>query len=215
MHSVGQAVAQRRHQLLGELASRHAQARIHDVACAVELGAFDDPAFHDHVARAQASVFRTTQVVHGILGLVGSAAGAIGSLVALAALQPLLLPLALLAVVPGAMLSGRRAEAFDRVAFSLTPRDRERDYLAHLLTERDPAKEVRAMGLARFLRRRHDALRAERIAALEPSRAASSGGRCSPAWRARPSSGSRWRSCSRSPSATTSRSRPARRPPGR
>jgi ATP-binding cassette subfamily B protein len=112
-------------------------------------------------------VFRAGQVAHSLLGLLQATAGAVGSLVALAALQPLLLPLALLAVMPGAMLSGRRADAYYRFAFSLTPRDRERGYLAQILTERDAAKEVRAMGLAGFLRRRHDALNDERITELE------------------------------------------------
>jgi ABC-type multidrug transport system fused ATPase/permease subunit len=45
----------------------------------------------------------------------------------------------------------------------MTPRDRERGYLASLLTGRDPAKEVRAFGLAGFLRARHDRLYDERI----------------------------------------------------
>jgi ATP-binding cassette subfamily B protein len=165
--SIGQALVGRQHQLLAELTSRHAQGQILDVACAVDLDAFDDPAFHDRIARANAAVFRAQQVVHGLLGLTQATAGAVGSLVALAALQPLLLPLALLAVVPGAILSGRRADAYYRFAFSLTPRDRERGYLAQVLTERDAAKEVRAMGLAAFLRRRHDALYAQRIEELE------------------------------------------------
>jgi ATP-binding cassette subfamily B protein len=48
----------------------------------------------------------------------------------------------------------------------MTPRDRERGYLAGLLTGRDPAKEVRAFGLAAFLRARHDRLYDERIAEM-------------------------------------------------
>jgi ATP-binding cassette subfamily B protein len=48
----------------------------------------------------------------------------------------------------------------------MTPRDRERGYLASLLTGRDPAKEVRAFGLAGFLRSRHDRLYDERIAGM-------------------------------------------------
>jgi ATP-binding cassette, subfamily B, bacterial len=164
--TVSQALVMREHQLLGELTARHAQARILDVACAVELSAFDDPSFHDRVARAQAAVFRTQQVVHGVVGMAQATAGVAGSLIALAALQPLLLPLALLAVVPGILLSGRRADAYYRFAYSATPRDRERGYLAQLLTDRDPAKEVRAMGLAGFLRRRHDRLYDERVTEL-------------------------------------------------
>jgi ATP-binding cassette, subfamily B, bacterial len=164
--TIAHALASRQQQLLSELTGRHAQSRIHDVSCTVELAAFDDPAFHDRVARAQGGAFRATNIVHGLVRLVASAAAVIGSLVALAALQPILLPLGLLAVVPAAMLSSRRADAYYRFAFAMTPRDRERHYLSELLTARDPAKEVRAMGLAGFLRRRHDRLYDERIEEL-------------------------------------------------
>ena len=52
------AVRREQEELLAELTTRYAQARILDVACAVELAAFDEPGFHDRVARAQASVQR-------------------------------------------------------------------------------------------------------------------------------------------------------------
>lgn len=84
------------------------------------------------MACANAAVFRAGQVAHGMLGLLQATAGVVGSLVALAALEPLLLPLALLAVVPGVLLSGRRANAHYSFAFSLTPRDR--GYLASVQT---------------------------------------------------------------------------------
>ena len=48
----------------------------------------------------------------------------------------------------------------------MTPRDRERGYLAGLLTGRDAAKEVRAFGLVRVLRSRHDRLADERLTEL-------------------------------------------------
>jgi ATP-binding cassette subfamily B protein len=164
--TIAGALTSRQQQLLTELTGRHAQARIHDVACTVELAAFDDPVFHDRVARAQGGAFRATNIVHGLTGLVQSAAGVAGSLIALAAIEPLLLPLAALAAVPPALLSSRRADVYYRFAFSMTPRDRERGYLSQLLTQRDSAKEVRAMGLSGFLRARHDRLYDERITEL-------------------------------------------------
>ena len=164
--AVTQAIVNRQHQLLIELTARHAWGRILDVACAVELADFDDPSFHDRIARAHAGAFRANMVVHASLGLARAAAGVLGSVAALAALQPLLLPLAALALVPAMMVSGKRAEAYYRFAFSMTPRDRERQYLAELLADRDAAKEVRAMQLAGFLRARHDRLYDERIREL-------------------------------------------------
>ena len=60
----------------------------------------------------------------------------------------------------------RNGRAFYGFGVIMTPRDRERSYLASLLTARDPAKEVRAFGLAGFLRARHDRLYDERIAEM-------------------------------------------------
>jgi ATP-binding cassette, subfamily B, bacterial len=109
---------------------------------------------------------RAPQVVFGLQGLGRSMAGAIGAAVALLAVAPELVPVALLALIPGWLASGRRGRAFYQFGFVMTPRDRERGYLASLLTGRDPAKEVRAFGLADFLRARHDRLYDERIAEM-------------------------------------------------
>jgi ATP-binding cassette subfamily B protein len=161
--SVAQALVARQYHLLGELTSRQGQGRILDVTCAVDLAAFDQPGFHDRVARAASAVDRSGQIVNGLLGLLQAVAGLVGALVALTVLQPLLLPPALLALVPGAVLSSRRADAYYRFAAKLTPRDRERRYLMDVLADRDAAKEVRAMGLAGHLRERYDRRYAERI----------------------------------------------------
>ncbi len=152
--------------MLSELTSRYAQDRILDVTCEVELAAFDQPEFHDRVARAQVGVMRAPQMVFGLQGLGRSIAGAIGAAVALLAVAPLLVPVALLALIPGWLASGRRGRVFYRFGVVMRPRDRERGYLAGLLTGRDPAKEVRAFGLADFLRARHDRLYDECIAEM-------------------------------------------------
>jgi ATP-binding cassette, subfamily B, bacterial len=163
---VAGAVQREQQRILAELTTRYAQDRILDVTCAVELAAFDEPEFHDRVARAQAGTMRAPQMVLGLLGLGRSLAGAIGAAAALLAVAPLLVPLALLALVPAWLASSRQGRAFYMFGAIMTPRDRERRYLASLLTERDPAKEVRAFGLAGFLRARHDRLADERIAEM-------------------------------------------------
>jgi ATP-binding cassette, subfamily B, bacterial len=152
--------------LLSELTQRYAQDRILDVTCAVELAAFDQPEFHDRVARAQAGMMRAPQLVFGLQGLGRSLAGAIGATVALLAVAPLLVPVALVALIPGWLATSRRGRAFYTFGVVMTPKDRERSYLAGLLTGRDPAKEVRAFGLAGFLRARHDRLADERMAEM-------------------------------------------------
>jgi ATP-binding cassette subfamily B protein len=160
------AVLREQQRLLSELTSRYAQDRILDVTCAVELAAFDEPEFHDRAARAQAGVMRAPQLVFGLQGLGRSMAGAIGAAAALLAVAPLLVPVALLALIPGWLASGRRGRAFYHFGAIMTPRDRERAYLASLLTGREPAQEVRAFSLAGFLRARHDRLYDERISEL-------------------------------------------------
>ena len=159
-------VLREQQRMLSELTSRYAQDRILDVTCAVELAAFDEPEFHDRVARAQAGVMHAPQMVFGLQGLGRSLAGTIGAAVALLAVAPLLVPVALLALLPGWLASGRRGRAFYHFGVIMTPKDRERSYLASLLTGRDPAKEVRAFGLASFLRARYERLSDERIAEM-------------------------------------------------
>src|SRR5215470_9342125 len=159
-------VLREQQRMLSELVARYAEGRILGVTCAVELAAFDQPDFHDRVARAQAGVMRAPQMVFGLQGLGRSMAGAIGAGAALLAVAPLLVPVAVLALIPGWLANHHRGRAFYRFGFVMTPRDRERGYLASLLTARDPAKEVRAFGLAGFLRARHDRLYDERIAEM-------------------------------------------------
>jgi ABC-type multidrug transport system fused ATPase/permease subunit len=160
------AVRREQEEMLAELTARYVQSQILDITCAVELAAFDEPAFHDRVARAQASVGRAPMVVFGLATVGMSLAGAAGSVLALLALEPVLAPLAALVIVPAGLLTSQRGEAFYRFAFAMTPRDRERGYLASLLTGRDPAKEVRAFQLVGTLRARHDRRYDERLAEL-------------------------------------------------
>ena len=86
--------------MLAELTARYVQSQILDITCAVELTAFDEPAFHDRVARAQASVGRAPMVVFGLATVGMSLAGAAGSVLALLALEPVLAPLAALVISP-------------------------------------------------------------------------------------------------------------------
>lgn len=159
-------VLREQQRLLSELTARYAQDRILDVTCAADLAAFDQPEFHDRAARAQAGVMRAPTLVFGLQGLGRSLAGAIGAAAGLLAVAPVLVPVALLALIPGWLASGRRGRAFYHFGVVTTPRDRERGYLASLLTGREAAKEVRAFGLADFLRARHDRLFDERIAEM-------------------------------------------------
>lgn len=86
-----------------------------------------------------------------------------GVVVALVAPQPILIPLLILVFLPAWLVASRRSEAFYRFFWRMTPRDRERMYVAGLLGDRDAAKEVRGFGLADYLRARYRRLYDERL----------------------------------------------------
>ena len=155
-----------RQQILGELVSRHVEEQVLDVAAAVELEAFETPSFHNRIQRARMQRHQPLNLVYGVTGLANAAFGIVAIIVALAAIEPLLIPLIAAVLAPAWLAASRRGEAFYRFFWRWTPRDRERNYVAGLLSDRDAAKEVRAFGLAPHLRSRYRVLYDERLAEL-------------------------------------------------
>jgi ATP-binding cassette subfamily B protein len=152
--------------LLGARTTQYARDRVLDVTCAVDLAAFDDPDFHDAVAQAQAGVDRLPSVITMLTGLISALAGMTGAVAALIIVQPLLTAVVLVAAVPLVLASSRRSRLLYRFARAMTASDRERFYLRHILTTREPAQEVRAFELSSFLRARHDRLHDAYLAEL-------------------------------------------------
>src|SRR6266511_4089427 len=157
------ALQRERQQILGELVTRHVEGRLIDVASAVNLEAFDTPAFHNRVQRVRMSANQALNLVFGISGLATAAIGVVGVAIALLAIAPILIPMMAAVFVPAWLVASRRGEAFFRFFWRMTPRDRERQYLASVLAERDAAKEVRAFNLASYLRARYQRLYDERL----------------------------------------------------
>jgi ATP-binding cassette, subfamily B, bacterial len=161
------AVGREHREILAELASRYAQSRIIDVAGAVELEAYDSPAFHNQLVRAAGGgQFRPWQVVEGLTGLAGALIGIAGVALALLALQPWLVPLVLGAAVPLLVATARGGQLMFGFHHRMTETERRRNYLYMLLSGKDPAKELRAFGLGGFLRQRFDRLYDEHLAEL-------------------------------------------------
>jgi ATP-binding cassette subfamily B protein len=161
------AVVAERDQLLSEVVGLRLQGRVLAVAAALDYVAFETPALHDRLERARLSA-RTgpLQLVQGLVGLAGALVGLAGATSALLALHPLLLPVAALSAAPLALAGSRSGRLLSEFVFSTTPVERERDYLAQLLTSRDAAKEVRVLGLSDHLRARWQHLATRRLEKL-------------------------------------------------
>ena len=153
--------------VIAELTGRHAQAKVIDIATTVDLEAFERPDFHDRLQRATtAAMFRPHSMTQDVITLLSLGVGVIGITAALAALQPLLLPVVVLAYVPLSMASSRNSRTRYRFGHRMTPNDRQRSYLANVLSGKPFAQELRAFGVAGFIRRRYDDLWDERVAEL-------------------------------------------------
>ena len=153
--------------LLVELASRYAFDRIIEVSVAVDFEAFENAEFYDQLQRARNSgLFRLIDMVNSVTALTTGVLTSIGIAVVLFVLEPILLVfVAVAAVFPllATILNSRAAYVFEH---GLTADGRERQYLMELLTERDPAKEIRIFGAGPFLHRRYTALTDDRLRQL-------------------------------------------------
>lgn len=150
--------------LMQELVHRRAVGQVLEASTAAELEAFDDPNFHDQIQRAREHADTYAwQVVWGLVAMATTALSAAAVGAVLLRVAPVLVPIALVAYVPIAIVSVVNTRALYRMHYELTELDRDRAYHERLLTGRLEAKEVRAFGLARYLRSRHDDLFARRI----------------------------------------------------
>lgn len=151
--------------LLNELVYRRAVDQLLEASTAAELESFDDADFHDSIQRARENADQNAwQVVWGLISLLTTAVSAVAVGAVLLSVAPVLLPVAVAAYVPIGLTSIRNTNAGYRMHYGLAELDRDRLYHERLLTGRVEAKEVRAFGLAGWLRTRHDELFAERVA---------------------------------------------------
>ncbi len=153
-------------EVLSEKTARHAKARIVDVATAVELWAYETPAFHDRLVRAASGQHRPVQLVDGLVGTIGALAGVVGVVVALLAIQPWLVPFLIVAAIPLMAAVLKAGEALFGFHLRMTSNTRLRDYLYQLLTAKESATELRAFALNGHLSERHNALYDDHMAEL-------------------------------------------------
>jgi ATP-binding cassette subfamily B protein len=150
--------------LLGEMVARYSLGKVLDVSVAVDLLAFETPAFHDRLQRAQVNaISRPLQMTNGLVSIVGSLFGVLGVGAALLFIQPLFLVLVVAAYIPVWLATTRASKASYSRYLDLIENDRRRGYLQAVLTRKEEAKEIRTFDLGHFLRDRWDGLYALRI----------------------------------------------------
>lgn len=153
--------------VLSEMVARFSNRLLADVAAGADLIDFDDPAFHDRMRRATVNAtMRPIQMTTGLVTVGASAVAAVGLGVTLMLIEPLLLVVGLVSVVPLTLVTVKLGRALYQFGVEQTPLDRRRSYIQQLLTEKDPAKEVRAYGLTPYLKALYDDLYDQRLVAL-------------------------------------------------
>lgn len=154
--AIMQAFAQAQQRVIIEMVGTHGIRQVMATAAAVDLAHYEDSQFFDQLQRASTGgQMRPWQLTMAMTEAIAAVLGTIGIAIALFSLEPLLVPLALVSAVPIWLATIRNARGRYSMQIANIPEDRERVYMQQLLTERDPAKEVRAFNLVDYLRERH------------------------------------------------------------
>jgi ATP-binding cassette subfamily B protein len=162
--SAGNAARTEQQRLLTEMVSIYATRKVIGVATSADLLAFDDPKFHDQLERARLNaVTRPVQMTAGALGVLSASFAIVGISVALLLVQPWFVLFVVAAYAPVWFAATRSGAAVYEFSVRQTPRERLKNYLFQLLTDKPNATEVRAFQLAELLRARHDSLARQRL----------------------------------------------------
>lgn len=143
-----------------EAVSDHVQDALQQKSAQVDLAYYETSAYHDQLKLAQSEagsrpvsiVQNLTQLASGAL-ILGSVAGV------LLIFQGVLLPLLLVAALPGAAVRVWNSRRWHAWRIAQSPSERQAGYLHLLLTTFPFAKEIRLLGTAEELRRRFGRIR--------------------------------------------------------
>src|SRR6185503_6425966 len=159
-------VQSQQQQMLGAIVERHTNSVLLDRIIAVDLRRFETPEFQDLLRRAQNAMFRMQGVVGSAIGIARGVFLVVGIAAALYVLQPILLALTVVGFIPMWLASLASSRQMYRWWRSMTPNERMRGYVFGLFTQREYAKEIRAFGLAGYLRALYEKLSNERLEEL-------------------------------------------------
>ncbi|MDT0532009.1 ABC transporter ATP-binding protein [Micromonospora sp. DSM 115977] len=149
------AIANTRQRVLMMQLDRHVVGLVLDAATRADITDFEDPDFHDRMQRAVfASRGQAVMVVTTVVAVVQTALALIAVTATFLLMAWWLLPFALISALPA--VKAARDERRDSYGLNrdLAENRRKRQYLERLMTGRDEAKEIRALGLGPLLRER-------------------------------------------------------------
>lgn len=136
-----------------------------------DLVSFDVPGFNDRLYQAKlAGTGQSLTVVSGLSTVLSAGASAFGVVIALGLMQPVLIPLLAALAVPLLVAAARNGRSYYSFTAATTTTERMRAYLAHTMTTREHAAELRSLGLVSFLRGRYRGLSNERLVELRRNR---------------------------------------------
>ena len=165
--AVAQAVATELRLPLGEEVQRRAMNDILDVATEVGLEDYEQPEFHNQFQLAMMGAGgQSSAIVFGLVTILSTMMVATGVILVLVAVAPVLVPISIAGYLPVAYINVRNNRERYQLERRLTELQRERGYLESLLTEREPAAEVRAYDLSRVLRGWYGEIWSERLRQL-------------------------------------------------
>jgi ATP-binding cassette subfamily B protein len=152
--------------LLSAIVERHTNSVLLDRIIAIDLKRFETPDFQDLLRRAMNAMGRMMGVTGAAISLARSIFIIAGVAAALYVLQPVLLLIAVIGFVPMWLASMATSRTMYKFFRSMTPNERKRSYVFNLFTQREYAKEIRAFGLAGYLRALYERLSNERLEEL-------------------------------------------------
>ena len=164
--SAANLVQNQQQSLLSAIVERHTNSVLLDRIIAIDLKRFETPEFQDLLRRAMNAMGRMMGVTGAAIGLVRGVALIVGVAAALYVLQPVLLLIAVIGFVPMWLASMATSRTMYKFFRSMTPNERQRSYVFNLFTQREYAKEIRAFGLAGYLRALYERLSNERLEEL-------------------------------------------------
>lgn len=131
--------------LLGQRVLRSATRNLLTVTSEVAADAYDSEVFFQHLKRVQQNgLLKPMEVVQALSQLVAGAVNSAVVVVFIAAMDPLLVPMLVVAAVPGYVMSRRGGNLEFSFALRQVSVVRERAYVGELLQDRASARELRS-----------------------------------------------------------------------